>query len=858
MSKKPILYLVACNHFDLAWRRPFRTNMDNKGETFIPYAKIEQYYIEDNMALCDKYPEYKFCIESVSVVREFLKNRPDLKDKLFSLAKEGKAFIPGSGDVIVDSNLILGETIIRNYLTGLLWAEDNFNQKNRQAFRADAFGNSSQLPQIFKGCELDHVMSLDYAIPDGVYWRGLDGSTVVCAYHANCGNGGNPYKLTPCLKCKGTGEIDGEVCTECKGRGINSEREKEFYFPFQVNEKLLEAKGVGYIRLAPEEYLPKEEVILRARELSKKYDVRFVNTEETLDHFNDLFENIDNVAVAQLNSSTELNPGNTGCYVSRIQSKQIMRRQEYDTLAAETLSSWAWILNGNYPKEELLDVWYDLFYMAFHDCITGTVVDPAYEELVQDRIKIDENISKVRNNALKSITAPNDKTITVLNPFGFAKSDIVELEIPEELDWVSLVDTQTKEKLEVVSCDIKDGKTLVKALIKELNPFSAKKLTWKKARALNTKAAKDSVIENSRYKITADEHGIVSVYDKKLMKELAENAEYRFGEFVLEHDEGTPWSTLSSDCKRYPLAKHTKLISTEIGKNYQRFTFELNPVMRYDQQDVKGKTTVTLWEGIDRIDFHSDLKWDSFNHRLRVAFPVKLNGKNMYGVPYGYMSRNSYTPKYNWTSIDGDYPAINWAGVDNGEESIAVINRGIPSYKIEQETRSTHMYVPHGSVIFLSVLRSPTIPTFLHEPGYYSAYNWDGIRDAGVHHFDYSVCAYDTSFADSNIEAESQSFNNKFVTAFGDITLPNLPEIVSENAYVSTIKLAEKTDGLIVRLAEYRGKNGEVQIKVPQWASGVECVNMLERHNEAVEICDNIAKLNVRPFQIVTLLFKKK
>ena len=93
---------------------------------------------------------------------------------------------------------------------------------------------------------------------------------------------------------------------------------------------------------------------------------------------------------------------------------------------------------------------------------------------------------------------------------------------------------------------------------------------------------------------------------------------------------------------------------------------------------------------------------------------------------------------------------------------------------------------------------------------------------------------------------------------FGDVTLPNLPEIVSENAYVSSIKLAEKTEGLIVRLAEYRGKNGEVQIKVPQWANGVECVNMLERHNEAVEVCDNIAKLNVRPFQILTLLFKKK
>ena len=71
-EKKPILYLIPCNHFDLCWRRPFRNNMHFNGQTFIPYAKIEEYYIEDNIALCDKYPEYKFSIESVAVVREFL------------------------------------------------------------------------------------------------------------------------------------------------------------------------------------------------------------------------------------------------------------------------------------------------------------------------------------------------------------------------------------------------------------------------------------------------------------------------------------------------------------------------------------------------------------------------------------------------------------------------------------------------------------------------------------------------------------------------------------------------------------------------------------------------------------------
>ena len=204
-DKKPILYLIPCNHFDLAWRRPFRTDMVYEGKTFIPYAKIEQYYIEDNIELCKKYPEYKFTIESVAVCREFFKNRPDMIDELKRLSKEGRVFIAGSGDNIVDANLVLGETIVRNMTSGLLWTEKNFSQKNRQAFRADAFGNSAQLPQIFKGCELEHAFMLNYVEPDGKYWRGLDGSVIVCGFFENSGNGGNPYKLTPCKACNGIG-----------------------------------------------------------------------------------------------------------------------------------------------------------------------------------------------------------------------------------------------------------------------------------------------------------------------------------------------------------------------------------------------------------------------------------------------------------------------------------------------------------------------------------------------------------------------------------------------------------------------------------------------------------------------------
>jgi hypothetical protein len=57
----------------------------------------------------------------------------------------------------------------------------------------------------------------------------------------------------------------------------------------------------------------------------------------------------------------------------------------------------------------------------------------------------------------------------------------------------------------------------------------------------------------------------------------------------------------------------------------------------------------------------------------------------------------------NWASAAGDYPALHWAGVD-GERSVALFNRGTPSYQICKDN--------HGAeTIYLSVLRSPTMPT---------------------------------------------------------------------------------------------------------------------------------------------------
>ena len=128
--------------------------------------------------------------------------------------------------------------------------------------------------------------------------------------------------------------------------------------------------------------------------------------------------------------------------------------------------------------------------------------------------------------------------------------------------------------------------------------------------------------------------------------------------------------------------------------------------------------TVTLYKGLERVDFQSHVRWDDFNHRLRVALPINGEGQQIYEIPYGVLKRENYEPSFYWAGSNGDWPAINWAGIETEHFSAALLNKGLPSYKMEKSEIN-------GQTLFLSVLRSPCIPTYLHEPEAYSMTKWD-------------------------------------------------------------------------------------------------------------------------------------
>lgn len=226
--------------------------------------------------------------------------------------------------------------------------------------------------------------------------------------------------------------------------------------------------------------------------------------------------------------------------------------------------------------------------------------------------------------------------------------------------------------------------------------------------------------------------------------------------------------------------------------------------------------------------------------------PVPAVGKPIYGIPYGMLERQPYPPRFDWTGANGDWPAVNWAGVETPSMSVALLNKGLPSYRVE--TKDTGV-----SVILLSVLRSPAIPTYLHEPEFYTMTDYDGMRDAGEHDFEIAVTAYMQPFTDSQVVSEAESYNSGLLAVPGAVRLTAMPLVHSDCARLAAVKWAEKEPAVILRLCEFRGKGGAVEIELPAWVKHAWQVNLLEREDEALPVENQAVKLNLRPWEIATL-----
>ncbi len=162
-----VFNILSTNHNDLGWLYTPPLTADYRSDELIAPA----------LDLIRDHPEFKYHMESVEYLKEFLVRHPERSGEIAQRMREGRFEFGAS----YTQNLpfhVGQEKLIRHFYYGRRWLLENFPGCNTRFYsNVDVPGMSSQFPQILKKCGVDYIVQGRF--PWGFYyWEGLDGTAV--------------------------------------------------------------------------------------------------------------------------------------------------------------------------------------------------------------------------------------------------------------------------------------------------------------------------------------------------------------------------------------------------------------------------------------------------------------------------------------------------------------------------------------------------------------------------------------------------------------------------------------------------------------------------------------------------------
>jgi alpha-mannosidase len=239
------------------------------------------------------------------------------------------------------------------------------------------------------------------------------------------------------------------------------------------------------------------------------------------------------------------------------------------------------------------------------------------------------------------------------------------------------------------------------------------------------------------------------------------------------------------------------------------------------------RQVVRLDAGSPRLEFHTTVDWHESHTLLKVRFPLDVRAANATSeMPFGYAER----PTHYSTSFDRakyEVPGHRFADLSEHGFGAALL------------TDSKYGYSCYGGDLRISLLRSPKSP--------------DPEADMGTHEFAYALLPHTGGWRDGGVLREAVLFNaplrwtdgapaESFATVDGGLVL-------------DTIKLAEDSDDVVLRLYEPYGGRGVARVRIA--ASSARQANLLEDDGEELVVEHGAIVVPFRPREVLTVKAKR-
>jgi alpha-mannosidase len=239
---------------------------------------------------------------------------------------------------------------------------------------------------------------------------------------------------------------------------------------------------------------------------------------------------------------------------------------------------------------------------------------------------------------------------------------------------------------------------------------------------------------------------------------------------------------------------------------------------------------VRLDAGASRLEFHCEVDWRERRTMLKVLFPVAVHSASAtYQMQFGHAER----PTHFSTSHDlarYEVPGHRFADLSEHGFGVALL------------TDCKYGYSTLGGEMRISLLRSTSVP--------------DPDADAGSHRFAYAVMPHAGGWREAGVVAEAARFATPLRWAPGAGEPRSWLSVDDPNLVLDTVKRAEDSDALLLRLYEAHGARGRARLRIG-WpvAEAVSC-NLLEDAGEPLPVDGGVIELGYRPHQIISLLVR--
>jgi alpha-mannosidase len=915
-------------HIDVAWLWRLRHTRLKAADTFATAL----YHM-------DRYPYFIFTASTPQLYQFVKEDQPALYARIKEKIAAGQWEAEGAMWLEADTNITGGESLVRQFIYGKRFFQEEFGVDAKVLWLPDVFGYSAALPQLIKGAEAEYFITTKISwndtnrFPvDTFWWEGIDGTRVLSHFiTAQNANSDSFYTY------------NAEAWPGVMVRSWRNYRQQE------VNRELLVAYGWGDGGGGPTREMV-EAAGMQALPISR--DIPTASPGKVRDYMDRLAARVGDDPRLPVWTGELYFEYHRGTYTSQARTKRANRLAERDLHNAEFLATLAQHLAGqSYPKAALDDAWRTVLTHQFHDILPGSSIGPVYADAAENYARVRATTDSVINGSLSAlaaaVAAPAGSLLAV-NPLSWPRADLVELPaaqaaalavptqpLPDGRALALLADVPAlgvrvlapppgplpsfagegetdgvRDRMDqrdqpgirsplantnrVGETDRAGDRMDQRDQPRMRSPLANTNRVGETDRAGDRMDQRDQprmrsplsisdgeglgvgpfLMESPFYRLELNERGqITRLYDKQYGREVLAAGE-RANVFQLFEDKPNNFDAWDID------AFYSQKM-WELDGLVERAVIELGPlrgglrlVWRYLDRTTITQT-IALYTASRRIDFVTEVDWHEHQTLLKVAFPVAIHNTHATAeIQFGNIRRPTHR-NTSWERAQFEACGHKWIDLSEGDYGVALLNDCKYGYDVRE------------NVMRQTLLKGAIYP--------------DPNADQGRHQFTYSLLPHAGDWFTGNVHRAAYELNFPLLHAarphpqplpiedgegrsrptgsaainassrHGDhpLSIPDgegaggwgwsLATIDAPNVIIETVKRAELSDDLVLRVYECANRRGPVTVTLPFAAAAVTATNLLEAAPQPVPLATDGRSFTttVTPYAIKTFVIRR-